>query len=1430
VDQACRPFEAAWKAGERPSIPAFLSGAAASDRAALLPELIYLEIHYRRLAHENPQPQEYLDFFPSLDAAWLEDVLSSRLAPGRSRPAPADEAGFAAASTIDYQRAAESSVEGERKDTGDKTAPPGGLVLVPGYEILGELGHGGMGVVYKAWQIKAKRFVALKTLRSGQQAGPEDIARFRTEAKAVARLQHPNIVQIHEVGEHGGLPFFSMEYCVGGSLEKKPGGLPLPPLEAAALVETLARAIHAAHDKHVVHRDLKPANILLGEDGAPKISDFGLAKKLEIEQGQTLSGVILGSPPYMAPEQASGKSKKVGPAADVYALGAILYECLTGRPPFKAPNVLDTLAQVLTEDPVPVRRLQPKTPRDLETICLKCLQKEPGERYATAAALAEDLRCFQGGEPIRARPVGGVERAWRWCKRYPSRAGLAAAVMLVVAGAGAAAVWYQQDSTARAAEKAGLATEHTRKAANTERDVTGALEEAMAFAKQAAGLHDDPTKWEAAIVEALSAVKRADGVLNSGVDDTGELRAQVDALRAELDAAERDRLMIARLEAARFQLAAAGHENGYDYAGAVALYAAAFRKDDEDWDALGADETAARINQRAIREELLAALADWSNFTAKEQGEKLRRIVQAADPDPASWRNRWTAAARRKDLDVLRRLALSPEAKDQPTARLVLIGRTLIELGAAAEAVKFLKEANEQRPGDFWIAFQLAYACSKTKPPATDEAIRYYTAALMVRPNAYAHYNLGIALLGKGQLDEAIAELHKALHILPDDAGAHSSLGIALLGKGQLDEAITEYHKALQIKPDFAEAHSYLGNALLDKGQWDEAIAEYHKALQIQPDLAMAHRGLGLALQKKGQLDEAIAGFRKVLHILPDNADVHIDLGVALYDKGQLDEAIAEYHKALHIQPDFAMAHSNLGNALQKKGQLDEAIAEFRKALQIKPDYAMAHSNLGTALQDKGQLDEAIAEYHKALQIQPDFAEAHSNLGNALRDKGQLDEAIAECRKALQIKPDFAEAHSNLGNALRDKGQRDEAIAEYHKALQIQPDYANAHFNLGVALQDKGQLDEAVAEYHKALQIQPDNAKARNNLGTALQDKGQLDEAIAEYHKALHIQPDDAYAHSNLGNALQDKGQLDEAVAEYHKALHIQPDDAYARNNLGTALDKKGQWEEAIAELHKALQIKPDFAEAHSNLGATLANKGQLGEAIVEFRKAIELKPDYADAHSNLGNALRDKVQWDEAIAEFRKALQIQPDNAKARNNLGNAIDLAKHDALLPAILRGEAAPADAAQQVRFADFCQRYKRLYATASRFYADAFTAEPGLSKDLSSGVRYDAACAAALAGCGQGEDAAKTDAKERSRWRKQALDWLRADLALWTKEVNDANPQGRAATARTLNHWKVDADLAGVRGVDSLAKLPADEQDAWRKLWGDVDALLKQAQGK
>jgi tRNA A-37 threonylcarbamoyl transferase component Bud32 len=296
---------------------------------------------------------------------------------------------------------------------------------VAGYEILSELGRGGMGVVYKARHLKLDRVVALKMILAGAHAGAQELARFRTEAEAVARLHHPNIVQIYEIGEEGGKPFLSLEYVEGGSLERKLNGTPLPPRAAAELVEKLARAVAAAHERGVIHRDLKPGNVLLAADGTPKVTDFGLAKKLDDLAGATQSGAILGTPSYMAPEQAGGRSKEIGPAADVYALGAILYECLTGRPPFKAATALETILEVLEREPVAPRLLSPVVPRDLETICLKCLEKLSARRYADAAALADDLGHWLRDEPIAARRPAWGERAGRWVRKQRRSAVLA---------------------------------------------------------------------------------------------------------------------------------------------------------------------------------------------------------------------------------------------------------------------------------------------------------------------------------------------------------------------------------------------------------------------------------------------------------------------------------------------------------------------------------------------------------------------------------------------------------------------------------------------------------------------------------------------------------------------------------------------------------------------------------------------------------------------------------------------------------------------------------------------------------------------------------------------------------------------------------------------------------------------------------------------
>ena len=337
------------------------------------------------------------------------------------------------------------------------TGGPRELPTVPGYEILGELGRGGMGVVYKARQIGLNRIVALKMVLAGAHASPEKLARFHTEAVAVARAQHPNIVQIYEVGEHDGLPYFSLEYIDGSPLDKKIDRKPQKPREAAELTLAMANAMHYAHERNIVHRDLKPANVLVSTSGVAKVTDFGLAKAVESDDSHTRSGTILGSPSYMAPEQARGDIHLVGPLSDQYGVGAILYEMLTGRPPFQGATIFDTLDQVQSKEPVPPTQLAPRVPADLETICLKCLQKEPAKRYPHCGTLAEDLQRFLNGEPILARPVSAPERLLRWCKRNPKIAALSAAsLLLLLLGFGlstAFAVTYSRQNLVIAREK-----------------------------------------------------------------------------------------------------------------------------------------------------------------------------------------------------------------------------------------------------------------------------------------------------------------------------------------------------------------------------------------------------------------------------------------------------------------------------------------------------------------------------------------------------------------------------------------------------------------------------------------------------------------------------------------------------------------------------------------------------------------------------------------------------------------------------------------------------------------------------------------------------------------------------------------------------------------------------------------------------------------
>jgi WD40 repeat protein len=428
INAAADRFERAWKQGPRPRIEDYLAEVDEARRPRLLEELLRVEIELRRRAGEVPVLEEYRDRFPR-HAALMEAVLGP--GPGRSTP------------SVPQHELPTMAPDPTNGQADDRTGPASGTHVryFGDYEIAREIARGGMGVVFQATQISLSRPVALKMILAGQLADDTDVRRFRTEAEAAANLDHPGIVPIFEVGQHEGQHYFSMGFIEGESLAQRLSEGPLPAREAAALLLKVAEAIAYAHRRGVIHRDLKPSNILIDADGNPRVTDFGLAKRVQADSGLTGSGQIMGTPSYMPPEQAGGRRGEVGPAADVYALGATLYCMVTGRPPFQAATAMDTVLQVLTEEPVPLRRLNPSVPRDLETICQKCLEKEPGKRYAGAADLGEDLRRFLAGEPILARPVTAIERAIKWARRRPAIAALSGLVALVTALGLAGVLW-----------------------------------------------------------------------------------------------------------------------------------------------------------------------------------------------------------------------------------------------------------------------------------------------------------------------------------------------------------------------------------------------------------------------------------------------------------------------------------------------------------------------------------------------------------------------------------------------------------------------------------------------------------------------------------------------------------------------------------------------------------------------------------------------------------------------------------------------------------------------------------------------------------------------------------------------------------------------------------------------------------------------------
>ncbi len=508
-------FEVAHKSGAMPTIEEFLERAATDQRESTFAELLRIDLCYRTTAHESATIADYVGRFPDMEAvvhtafatfpvpspdgetnkavpstAETDDrtIMQSQaegdvtLPPGTSLPATASaendyEATLPPDGSMDVTLPPRGDMDvtlppHEDMDVTlpphgdiDATLPPDGSGPRPSaeikirdfgdYELLQEIARGGMGVVFKARHTKLQRIVALKMILSGQLADEKEVQRFYAEAEAAANLDHPGIVPIYEVGEHAGQHFFSMGFVEGASLQARLIDGPLPPAEAAEITAQIAEAVHHAHQHGVIHRDLKPSNVLLDVAGHPRVTDFGLAKQVEGDSDLTATGQILGTPSYMPPEQAAGKLERINEKSDVYSLGGVFYALLTGRPPFQAGNAVDTLMQVMDTEPVSPSQLNAAIPIDLETICLKCLQKEPERRYASAEEVSADLKRYLGGEPILARPVGRLEKTWKWCRRNAAVASLLAtcAALLVSGTVVSTVLWWQAARSERDARQ-----------------------------------------------------------------------------------------------------------------------------------------------------------------------------------------------------------------------------------------------------------------------------------------------------------------------------------------------------------------------------------------------------------------------------------------------------------------------------------------------------------------------------------------------------------------------------------------------------------------------------------------------------------------------------------------------------------------------------------------------------------------------------------------------------------------------------------------------------------------------------------------------------------------------------------------------------------------------------------------------------------------
>ncbi len=1030
-------------------------------------------------------------------------------------------------------------------DSGQENKKPKNIIA--NYEVLGVLGRGAVGVVYKARQLGLNRLVALKMLLAGSHAGKRELMRFRIEAEAVARLRHPNIVQVYEVGEHEGLPFFSLEFVEGGSLHQKMGGKPLPPREGAAILEALARAMYYAHQNNIIHRDLKPANVLLTLDGIPKVTDFGLAKRLEEseESSQTRTGTLMGTPSYMPPEQAEGRTHDIGPVSDQYTLGAILYELLTGRPPFLGATMLETIQQVRTQEPVPPSQLQPATPRDLEVICLKALQKEPGKRYANAGDLADDLRRFLDGEPIHARPVSLVERSWRWCRRNPRLASLYAAVSVLVL---------------LVAISGGILSLRMLREQQAVTRVRDQVEQRIGLAEQVVSAGDvqrakDLLKWSDPLLQDSSTLSELHDrwqKLNDSIDAYGKFKDLLDKARFAY---------IFGAGSSQKQL-----EKGKEYCQELLTLYDAFVQErihrpalNDEQDKLYKDDVFDMFLVAALIEKDLAQTA--GSAQRRQAAQQALNWLDRADEILPEMR---TFYARRSELngnlgnreaadaDFKRALAIKPASAIDHFwhgyAELIRSegARSRGETDKAREhlhlEVAEYASLLQQHPDHFWGYFNWANA--KVKLENFQDALIGYTTCIRLRPDfPWPYNNRGTVHLRLKQYDQAIRDYTTALAKNGEYVPALSNRAMAYIEQGKIDLALKDCNLAVEQDPRHAAAYLHRAECYLRSKQYEEALADCTRVLELdafKDDVHSKREAIYQALKESGddaRFKRALAQDRKKALELYKQAQVHVS-------RGEYQQALVDYTAIIELLPTGVEPYRDRGviNLLHFK-DFNAALIDWRRVIRFWPSKPEAYRLIAMIHLGRRQYDLALQELDDALSRKPGDVEAIWGKAQIYLWQGKTKEALELVNPLVEkLTPEAVETLNIRGDIYRHMGRLQDAAADYRRLIQLRPELPDAYVSLALVYGKQGESAKARQCLDQLVQANPKSETAYLSRGRFLRDQGQFEEAWRDSEQAGHCNPRSLLPAMLQSTIMAARGDASAGVAAAERTLADAPE------------------------------------------------------------------------------------------------------------------------------------------------------------------------------------------------------------------------------------------------------------------------------------------------